>query len=62
MKAVKILEVYQTTITVDTDDDAIARSMAEDILAKGKMPDGTELPKGEYDYTLESDEWPVWEA
>ena len=59
---VKILEVHATIVEVDADNEQDAQGKAEDLLSVGCYPSGQDLPEGTYDYTLERDEWPVWEA
>jgi len=58
---VKAYEVYCVDIDVEAEDEQEALANAEDILACGCYPDGTDLPKSVYDDTMDRDDWKVWE-
>lgn len=53
---VKIREVHYTIVKVEAEDETSAREMAQNLLQDGTLDDA------QYDYTLDSDEWSVWEA
>lgn len=59
---VKIKEVHTQVIEVEVDDAASAREAANSVLESGIQQDGSELPDAtEYSFTLEQDEWDVWQ-
>jgi len=58
---VKVAEVYTTEIKVEAEDENEAREIAEECLNAGENQDGSELEDGTYDYTIDSDEWVVYQ-
>ena len=59
---VKVLEVFSYIVKVEAESEQEARAAAEKLVWHGNYPDGEDLPEAEYDYTLDRDEWRVWEA
>lgn len=60
---VKVKEVHTQIITVEADDAVSARTVAETVVESGIQQDGSNLPdETSYAFTLEKDEWDVWEA
>ena len=59
---VKVQEVYSTIIDVEAEDEQEAQAKAEELLAAGCYEDNSDFPDAAYDYTLDRDEWPVWEG
>lgn len=53
---VKICEVYSTIVDVEAENEDEARQRANERL------ENDDLGEGEYDYTLEPEEWQVWEG
>lgn len=59
---VKVKEVHTQVIEVEAPDAASARPAANAVLESGIQQDGSELPDNtEYSFTLEPDEWDVWQ-
>ena len=59
---VEVLEVFSYVVAVEAESEREAQVKAEELVSEGYYPDGTELPQAEYDYSLNCDEWKVWEA
>jgi hypothetical protein len=58
---VKAYEVYSVDIDVEAEDVDDARQKAEDILSAGEYENGQVLSESVYDFTMDSDDWTVWE-
>ena len=59
---VKVKEVHTQVIEVDVADGKSAREAANAVLESGIQQDGSELPDNtEYSFTLDPDEWDVWQ-
>lgn len=58
---VKVAEVYTTVIDVEAESEQEAQAKAEELLAIGCYPNGEEFEEVKYDYTLDRDQWVVWE-
>lgn len=59
---VKIYEVYATILDVAANTEEEAKQEANRQLSNGITPERKPIPSGQYDYTLEMDEWKVWEV
>ena len=59
---VKVLEVFSYVVKVEAESEQAAQAQAEELVAAGCYPNGEDIPDAVYDYTLDRDEWRVWEA